>query len=61
MTAAKPTGPMVSVYNSRTCIGFVICRGPAGHEAYDAEQRSLGLFATEREAVAATLERRPAP
>jgi hypothetical protein len=61
MTATKPTGPMASIYNGRTCIGFVICRGPAGFEAFDAEQQSLGLFTTEREAVAATLERRPAP
>jgi hypothetical protein len=50
-TAAKPSAPMVSVYSGRTCIGFVLNRGVAGYEAFTADQRSLGLFKTQREAA----------
>ena len=56
MTAAAP---MVSVITGTICIGFVLSRGKAGFEAFNADQRSLGTFATEREAVAAVMERRP--
>jgi hypothetical protein len=59
--AAKSTAPMVSVYSGKSCRGFVLNRGPAGFEAFDGDQRSLGLLPTEREAAAAVLERRPAP
>jgi hypothetical protein len=57
MTAAKPTAPLVSVYSGSTCIGFVLGRGVSGFEAFDADQRSLGTYPSEREAVAAVLAR----
>jgi hypothetical protein len=52
------TTPMVSVYSGQQCIGFIIARGKLGFECFDAEQRSRGIFPTQREAVAA-LEAKP--
>jgi hypothetical protein len=40
--------------------GFVIHRSKAGFEAFDADQRSIGIFADDRAAVAAIMNRRPA-
>jgi hypothetical protein len=34
------------------CVGFVMRRGAAGHEAFD-ECRSLGMYASQPEAIAA--------
>ena len=48
---ARPT--LVSVYDGQRCAGFILSRGCAGFEAFDAEQHSLGTFATEREAARA--------
>jgi hypothetical protein len=36
-------------------IGFIFLRGRSGHEAFDREQRSLGLFTTPAETAAASL------
>lgn len=44
---------MLTVYAGRTCVGFILARGKAGFEAFDAEQRSLGIYPTQREAAAA--------
>jgi hypothetical protein len=43
--------PMVSVYDGRDCLGFVLDRGKLGFEAFDREARSLGMFSTQREAA----------
>jgi hypothetical protein len=40
------TAPMSYVYDGRACLGFVLSRGRAGFEAFDREERSLGLFPT---------------
>jgi hypothetical protein len=49
--------PMVSIYDGQSCLGFVFHRGRAGFEAFDVDQRSLGMFPTQREATAALMER----
>jgi hypothetical protein len=41
---------MIPVYERGICLGFV-CRRPAGIEAFDADNLSLGTFQDEREAV----------
>jgi hypothetical protein len=51
---------MTSVISGTVCIGFVLARGVSGFEAFAADQQSLGLFASEREAVAAVMKGRPA-
>jgi hypothetical protein len=40
------TAPMSYVYDGRECLGFVLSRGRAGFEAFDREERSLGLYPT---------------
>jgi hypothetical protein len=47
---------MLSVYDGRTCVGFIIGRGRLGFEAFDAGQRSLGIFPTQRAAADAVSE-----
>lgn len=43
----------VAVYDGRACLGLVLNRGKLGFEALDPDQYSLGVFPTQREAVAA--------
>jgi hypothetical protein len=37
---------MLAVFDGRTCAGHILPRGRAGFEAFDASDRSLGLFET---------------
>ena len=46
---------MVAVYDGRACLGHVLGRGRAGFEAFDADNRSLGIFPSQREAAAAVM------
>jgi hypothetical protein len=43
--------PMLSVYDGRQCVGFVLERGRRGYEAFDAGERSLGMFETRDAAI----------
>ena len=43
---AIPKSPLSYVTDGREAIGFVLARGRAGHEAFDREQVSLGVFKT---------------
>jgi hypothetical protein len=38
------SAPLSYVYDGRACLGFVLSRGRAGFEAFDCEERSLGLY-----------------
>jgi hypothetical protein len=59
MSPAKPIGrrsvergtPITSIYDGRSCIGFVLARGRVGFEAFNAGDRSLGVFATRDAAI----------
>jgi hypothetical protein len=42
-TPATPQAP-VSVYSGHECIGRIACRGKLGFEAFDADERPLGIF-----------------
>jgi hypothetical protein len=55
MTAPSP---MAYVYDGRECVGFVFNRGKLGFEAIDRNERSLGLFQTQREAATAVMQER---
>ena len=46
------TPRMVPVMAGRTCVGFLINQGPLGVEAYDANEKSLGIFPNAMEAAA---------
>jgi hypothetical protein len=50
--------PMLSVYEGRACIGFIITRGKLGFQAFSADLVSLGTFPTQREAADAISEAR---
>jgi hypothetical protein len=43
-TSPHTTLSTLSVYDGRCHIGFLLLRGRAGVEAFDADDRSLGLF-----------------
>jgi hypothetical protein len=58
MTARSATTP-ISVYDGRACLGFILARGRAGFEAFDSEERSLGVAGTQREAAAAIMRGSP--
>lgn len=47
------TSALQSVYCGRSCVGFLLARGRDGVEAFDADERSLGLFANAKAAHAA--------
>ena len=42
----RPPPPLMSVYDGQRCIGHVVARGKAGFEAFDSDDRSLGIFAS---------------
>jgi len=48
--SSRPS-PLSSVYDGRICRGFVIARGKLGFEAFDSDERSMGVYPTRREAV----------
>jgi hypothetical protein len=41
---AAPQPSIQSVYSVRAHLGFLLSRGKLGTEAFDADQRSLGIF-----------------
>ena len=51
-------GPITSLYAGQVCLGFILNRGTAGFEAFSADEKSLGLFVTPREAAAAIMRGR---
>ena len=54
---AKPTydTPMLAVYAGQTCIGHIYQRSKAGFEAFNTDDRSIGLFGSQREAADALI------
>jgi hypothetical protein len=42
--SASTTAPLAYVYDGRQCLGHVLSRGPKGFEAFDRDDKSLGLF-----------------
>jgi hypothetical protein len=44
---------LITVYDGREAIGFLVRRGPAGIKAFDADGRSIGMFSDEGEAASA--------
>jgi hypothetical protein len=53
------SSPLLSAYEGQRCIGLVCSRGKLGFEAFDSEERSLGVYTTQREAVAAIMRCSP--
>jgi hypothetical protein len=53
----SPQSALLSVYDGQRCIGFILQRSKLGHEAFTADERSLGLFKTWDEAATAISEK----
>jgi hypothetical protein len=45
------TASLLSVFDGRRCAGFLLYRGPAGWEAFTADEVSLGTFPTRQDAA----------
>jgi len=56
MNNSKST-PLIPIMRGNCCLGFLLRRGPKGIEAYAGDERSLGIFTNEDDAVAAVLDR----
>jgi hypothetical protein len=55
-----PSEPFAAVYEDRNRLGVILARtGRGGFEAYAADNHSLGLFPSPREAAAAISTTRP--
>jgi len=50
-SSAERSTPMISIYDGRQCVGFVLAHGRRGYEALDAGERSLGVFTTKDAAI----------
>jgi hypothetical protein len=57
--SGPPTTALVSIYDGRECVGFVISRGKLGYEAIDRAERSLGVYQTQGEAAQRVMETAP--
>jgi hypothetical protein len=55
MTKAAPTTGMLSAYNGQHCVGHLIRRGKFGVEAFFLDDRSIGVFASQYEAIQALI------
>jgi hypothetical protein len=42
---------MISIYDGRQCVGFVLARGRRGYEAFNAGERSIGIFTSRDTAI----------
>jgi hypothetical protein len=52
-TGKPSAASMLSVYDGRACVGFLLNRGRSGVEAFTADERSLGLYPTQDAGAAA--------
>jgi hypothetical protein len=55
MSARPFFSPMLSVFDGRTCAGWIVGRGRIGWEAFTADEGSVGVFPTQREAANAIM------
>ena len=58
MSTREQRTSMLSVYDGRTCRGFVMDRSRQGFEAIDHNNQSLGFFDHQQEAILALLNER---
>jgi hypothetical protein len=51
MAKPKYATPMLAVYAGQRCVGHLYRRSKAGFEAFNTDDRSTGLFSSQREAA----------
>jgi hypothetical protein len=59
--SAKGAPRLLSVCEGQTCIGFLLSRGRAGVEAFNADNKSLGIFPDQKSAADAVSRAGPQP
>jgi len=52
---AIPATPLIPIMHENQCLGFLLSRGPQGVEAFTRDEKSVGTFLTEHEAIGALL------
>jgi hypothetical protein len=50
-----PTTPLSYVYDGRQCLGHILRRGCQGYEAFDRDDKSIGIFPSQQQAANAIL------
>jgi hypothetical protein len=53
--------PLAYVYDGHKCLGHILARGKSGFEAFDGDDKSLGIFETQRQAANALLIKEGGP
>ena len=57
-TARNSKTPLAYVYDGRECLGHIVARGKTGFfEAFDRDDKSIGIFESQRQAANALVER----
>jgi hypothetical protein len=51
MIARTPASNLVSVYDGTKCLGHVLHKPRVGYEAFDRDDKSIGVFTSQREAA----------
>jgi hypothetical protein len=54
--AASEVFRALAIYSGRECLGHLLPRGPLGFEAYDCNDKSLGIFPNQKSAADAISE-----
>ncbi len=58
MTTRPDTELLVPVLVAGNCVGHVLSRGVGGFEAFDRNDRVVGVYRTQKEAIAALMKGR---
>jgi hypothetical protein len=61
MTKAMPTTGLLSVYDGQQYCGAIVSRGRQGFEGYDVDDKPLGVYPTQKEAMQALYAAKAAP
>jgi hypothetical protein len=57
--SARNSNQLLSVFDGRECVGFILARGRAGYQAFTADEKSLGLYPSQKQAADAITGPRP--
>jgi hypothetical protein len=52
---APTTPPLSYVYDGRQCLGHILRRGCRGYEAFDRDDKSIGIFSSQQQAANAVV------
>jgi hypothetical protein len=61
MSKPLPSTGLLSVYSGQQYCGAIVSRGRQGFEAWDVDDKSLGVYPTQKEAMQALYAAKAAP